>query len=440
MDVNIGDNRYRFMIRDIYRKQIDEVMEMQDVCSFPDLITLNGLLSRLEQWKQGKDTVMNFPMANSFINHALDICYRLPYAEIGSDAPGYIKDRIMTYDRDKMNDILEQLQYNVINKKDAGRFISGLTTLKKNYLLPQLKDHLLALVYAVNSKEPRLRLFLNPNLVRLHDFGDNGGRTAWNHCGTPPSIHNFSQYLFTGGLSRLNLSFAVKWRKQILNRTFVYTPPYVEALTANLMDAYPLLPVGREVEKDFATAAKWVDKAKETLQKARQDQNLGAKVKDALAAVTGGFHYRETIRYLDGKRTGYPLFFSELKQLGRVLELGARDGHNGIYYGTFGNLVARPFRIFPQDLAMFFGRGAVSGAMMDEFPVSMGWYFHKKNVPGPLMGYMIYTYFTRTAPLLFSQNHFRDYLAGYFVSDVFNDSQLENLLREFQKEGHLKLK
>lgn len=441
--VEIGGTQYRFMIRDIYYRQIHSIMSMQDVCSFPEMITLNGLLNRLEKWKRKEDSVMNFAMANSFINRVLDICYGLPHAEISDDAPEYIRERVMSYDRATMHNILESMQHNIVNNGGENQFLSLLTQLKRDYLLLQLKDHMLSLIYAVSSKEPRLRLFLNPNLVRLHDFSNRDGKTAWNHCGTPPSLDHFSEYLLTGGLSRLSLSFSVKWRKQILNRTFVYSPPFVEAMTANLMDVYPLPPSGKDNGEDFRRAAKWIESAREILRNARQDESLKKQVSLNLSYICAGFHYRETMLYLEGKRNDLPLFLIELKELGRRMESESaviENGTGGIAYEVFGNMVNRPLRWLPQDLAMFFGRGEYSGALVDEFVLAAALRLSQKNIPFSLIGHILYSYYTRTAPLLFSQNHTRDYFSGYYLADVFNDSQLENLLKEFQKEGHLKLK
>lgn len=441
--VQVGDNQYRFMIRDIYYKQIHAVMSMQDVCSFPEMITLNGLLSRLEKWKRKQDSVMNAAMANSFINRVLDICYGLPHAEISDDAPEYIRDRVMSYDRERMHQILEKMKHNIVNNGDDNKFLTLLTQLKRDYLLLQLKDHMLALVYAISSKEPRLRLFLNPNLIRLHDFSTRNGKSAWNHCGTPPSLDHFSEYLLTGGLSRLNFSFSIKWRKQILNRTFIYSPPFVEAVTANVMDVYPLPPWGKVNGNDYRQASKWINFARDTMQAARQDETLKRNVHRTLSCISTGFHFRAAMLFMEGKRNNNPLFLSELKELGRRMESGNNDIDNtagSIAYNVFGNMVNRPLRWLPQDLAMFFGRGEYSGVLVDEFVLAAAQRLVKNKIPFALLGHILYRYYTRTAPLLFSQNDGRDYYAGYYLAGIFNDSQLENLLKEFQKEGHLKLK
>ena len=43
----------------------------------------------------------------------------------------------------------------------------------------------MATVYALHAKSERLRIFLNPNLTRLHNFNTENGFTPWNHCGVP---------------------------------------------------------------------------------------------------------------------------------------------------------------------------------------------------------------------------------------------------------------
>jgi hypothetical protein len=212
-----------------------------------------------------------------------------------------------------------------------------------------------------------------------------------------------------------------------------------------------------------------VDFGMELMRKAREKKNINLRndlIKE-LSAVTSGYHYRSVIDYLTGKTREYHLFCSETRNAaeiffkkGKYLEesqykeqleafnrpplkkILQAESHRfgGIYYRTFGNLVPHRFRLFPQEAANFFASGWVSGEMIDEFKVRMGWYFYKKHMPPFLLGHVLYEYFNSTAPRFLSQNHPNDYFSTYFIFEIFNDSHFNCLLKNLQKEGHLKLK
>jgi len=288
-------------------------------------------------------------------------------------------------------------------------------------------------------------------MVRLHDFEDYKNLTPWNYCGPPHATHYFSKYHLSGGLSRLNIAFATKWHKHLFGRTYVYNSAHVRSLLTNLLDLYP---DPRDYQSITANAL-LVDFGLDLLRKSRDNKTIRKDVIRELGTITSGYHYRKAVHYLTGKSSDHNLFFSEIKQLGeRFLKkkkyldestIKALSEHppprlGGIYYHTFGNLVPQPFTIFPQGVSNFFDNGWISGEMVDEFQIKLSWHLYKKNIPPFLLGQVLYSYLNRTAPRVFSQSHFKDYFATYFMFKIFNNSHLSKIIKNLQKKGYLKLK
>ncbi len=442
--LNINNTDFRFMVKDQYRKEIEEILQGQEVCSLSTLLGINRLLDRLSEGESLSPSV-------GISRRILQLFEKLPYAEISKDAPASIQERVVVYSKEALNKDVT----NLIEKINTGAEVSELKTLileiKNNYLLHHLKDHLLALVYAVNGKSAKLRVFLNPNMVRLHDFDDYKERTPWNTCGIPPAGSHFSGYHLSGGLSRLNTAFAVKWYEHLFRRTFIYNPSHVQAMLVNLLDLYPVPAVKQNIEYN----ALLVDFGLDLLRNARENETLRNHVIEELGTITSGYHYRKTVNYLNGKAKDYRLFFSEIKRLGEALSkkkkyletpagkelLKKRALPSGsIYYHTFGNLTPQPFHMFPQDVSNLLDSGRTSGEIIDEFKIKVGWFLYKQKIPGVLLGQVVYSYLTNTAPRYFSQSHANDYVSTYFMFEVFNKSHLSRILKNLQKQGYLKLK
>ncbi len=453
--LNIGNIDYRFMIKDICRKKVTDIMETQQVCSLGTLFQINRILDELNS----KGSAVN----PQFGDNLVELFQQMPYSEISSDAPRAVKARVMPYSRDKMLKDVGKLAKR-IQKKAPKDDIRALTyKIKKDYLIHFLREHMLTLVYSINAKSPKLKVFLNPNVVRLHDFSSRQGRTAWNFCGTPKVADLFSEYHFCGGLSRLNIVFASKWHDHLFKRTLIYDPTHTQSVIVNLLDLYP----DPQVNQIVTYNAMLVEFGIDLLQDAREDKKLREDVITVASDVTTGYHYRQAVRYVTGKAKNRHLFFSEIKRLGEAFFRGGihldhsaqRNGlekfnrsplagmigrqdikFGGIYYHTYGNLEPQRLNLFPQALTVLFDSGYLSGEMIDEFKVKMSWHLYKKKVPSYLLGQVLYTYLNKTAPRFLSQNHDRDYASTYFVFDIFNNSHLAKIIKNMQKEGHLKLK
>lgn len=443
-DITIDNTRFTFMVNDDYRGKIEEILRSQEICPLFTLLEINRLFDLLIETE-------SLSAANRTAGRIAELCQGLPYADISNEAPKEVRNRVVIYSREKMDSDLALLIEKVNSDTAKPNLRALILKIKNNYLVHQLKDHLLGLAYAVNAKYPKLRVFLNPNMVRLHNFNDAGERTAWNYSGTPSAAAHFSGYHFSGGLSRLNILFAGKWYQQLFRRSFIYDAAHVQSFLVNLLDLYPVPPG----EEDIAANTLMVDLGIDLLQDARDNDTKRKDVVEALAAITSGYHYRKAVNYVNRKYKDHDLFFSELKQLGEIffdkgkyldnpalkkLPKHRRPAPGGIYYHTFGNLTPQSFRLFPQDMANLFDSGRVGGELVDEFRIKTGWHLYKNKIPPALLGQVLYAYTTRTAPRVFSQNYTGDYFATYFVFKVFNNSHLRKILKDLRKEGCLKLK
>jgi len=455
--MSIENTDYKFIIKDMYKKNIEEILQSQEACSLSTLLKINGLFDRVLSERE------NLPTANDIVNRISELFTQLPYAEISKEAPKRIRERVMAYSNERLNKDLKKLGEKINRIADASELESLIEKIKKNYLLPQLKDHLLTLAYAVNAKTPKLRVFLNPNMVRLHDFDDHKSQTAWNYCGTPSAADNLSSHHLSGGLSRLSLTFAAKWHDHLFSRNYILNSAHVQSVIINLLDLYP----GPRIDQSLTYNALLVDFGLELLRKSRDDETIRKDLITELSVITAGYHYRKAVNYLTGESKDQDLFFTEIRQLGetffkkrKYLEGSAckeqleafnqkplsallkeqEPWFGNIYYHTFGNLSPQQFHLFPQEVSTLFYPGWISGEMINEFKIKVGWHLHKKKMPSILLGQVLFSYFDKTVPRFFSQNHVNDYFSTYFLFKIFNNSHLRGILKKLQREGYLKLK
>lgn len=462
--LEIDNTDYIFRINELYKKDLKEILESQGACSMTVLLEIDDLFNRLSAERE------NLPAVTQIIGRLEDLVInRLPYAEISKDAPKSVRERVTPYSRDRLNKDWSRIAGMTIRVADSAELQTSLLNFKKDYLVYQLANHMLTLAYALNAKNPKLRVFLNPNMVRLHNFVEERDQTAWNYCGAPPALDNLSGYYFVGGLSRLNLCFASRWQDYLFGRTYVYNPEQLQALLVNLLDYYPVPP-----DNDMtAYNALLTDFGLELLNKAGngtndngQDnssyQSMREDIIKELGAITAGYHYRKAVDYLTGKIKEHDLFFSEIKLLGeaffnkgkylehaaakKLLELREKLKNRptrlteGIYYYTFGNLTPQPFKLFPQETGILFRSGSVSGEMIDEFKIKLDWHLYKKKISPLLLGVVLRDFIMRTGSKFFSQNHVNDYSSIYFMFKLFNNAHLNGILKKMQQEGYLKLK
>jgi len=454
--LSINNTDYEFLIKEIYRKNIEEILQSQNVCSLSILLEINRLMEILSGDEAG-------PARFDIGNRVIQLVGGLPIGDISKKAPKYIQARVMPYSRASLKKDLAILMKYVNEGASNGELRLVVNKIKTDYLVHQLKEYLLTMAYAVNAKNPKLKVFLNPNMVRLHDFENHKDQTAWNYSGTPSITDFFSGYNLRGGLSRLNITFAAKWVDHLFGQTFIYNAPFVQSFLVNLLDFYPV-PM---INETLTYNALLVDFGLELLRKSRDNKTMRQEVINELSGITTGYHYRKAVDYLTERSNQHNLFFCEIKRLGETFfkkrkyleECACKDQletfaqlplkaiiedqnrwFGNIYYHTFGNLTPQQIRIFPQDVSHVFHAGWVSGEMVDEFKIKLSWLLHKKKIPAYLLGQVLYSYLNTTLPRVLSQNHYRDYSSAYFVFEIFNNAHLNGILKNLQKEGSLRLK
>jgi hypothetical protein len=459
--VNIGGATYKFMIKDAFQKTIRQILQSQEICSFSDLLEINRLLDEGVNAKPPFNGTLGVQIRELFL--------KLPYPGISDDAPKDMRERVMPYSHPKLHKMVKNFVDRMVMGEGRSQLQEKAAELQADYLIYQLRDHLLGLVYAVNAKDAKLKAFLNPNFVRLHDIVYCNGNNLWNNECKPPIKKSkpFSDYFLKGGLSRLNLAFASRWQEHLFRENILLNPSHVQAVITNVLSLYPLPRVNRVLTYE----AMLVELGLGLLREAVDSGNnvLKQDVITALSRVTAGYHYRQTMAYLNGESTHHNLYFNEINRLGKYVFGGfpgkeylvhfpawkklqalttpskreslnlELDRFGNLYPRTFSNLVPREFPIFPQEISNLFKYGWISGSMIDEFKIKIAYHMVKKKIPPELLGQILYMYLDTTGRSFLRQNHFNDYPITYFIFDIFNNSHLNNLIKKLKKEGYLKL-
>jgi len=460
--LTIANTRYKYFIKDKFKKILTDILLSQEVCSFSTLLEINRLFDEGLRVKP--------PNTGEIGSRIRSIFRLLPHPGISDDAPRSIRHRVIAYSPSKLNKVVRGLTSKIHMGAKQDALKASLDKIKGGYLIYQLKDHLMALAYAVNAKDAGLKSFLNPNLVRLHDINGSKGAGPWDNYGKNQKHRYFSEYHLSGGLSRLNIALAAKWKEHLFRNNVIHNSPQIYALIINLMDFYPVPLVnhsltynGLLVELGLALISRAEDNDNDALKKSLMEK---------ISRVTSGYHYRRFVEYLDGKSNHHNLFFSEIKALAEVFfqHSGPQKGENrwgiptlgkleafsgpplseglkkeehrfgSIYSHTFGNLRPQKIPLFPQEVANLFSSGWLSGEMMDEFKVKLAYHLHKKKIPPDLLGQLLYMYLSKTCRRFLRQNHPYDYSAAYLIFKIFNTSHLNRQIKQLKKEGYLKLK
>lgn len=462
-DVVIEGLKYKFTIRDAFHKTIKKILQAQEVCTFTDLLEINRLLEEGLKVKPPHTTDVGARIEGVF--------QQLPIPGISDDAPKSVRDRVSPFSQAKLSKLVKGFVEKMHMGAGRGQLEKLAAQIKGDYLIYQLKDHLLALAYAVNAKDAKLRAFINPNFLRLHDITACNGYSLWdNECQNKrqKKLDKLSGFHLSGGLSRLNLSFATRWQEHLFRENILLNPPHVQAVITNLLELYPF----PRVNQSLTYQALLVELGLTLMRKAGENGNETIKqdMIDVLHTVTAGYHYRQAMAYINGESDYHNLYFNELYRLGEVflLKFPGReylagipawkklaafrtpsqaealkteiDGFGAIYSYTFGNLRPQSLRLFPQEMSNLLASGWLSGSMIDEFKIKLAYHMYKKKIPPPLLGQFLYMYLNKTGRRFLRQNHIHDYPITYFVFDIFNTSHLNRLIKQLKKEGYLKLK
>jgi hypothetical protein len=454
LPLTIQNQDYEWLVKDVFKASLIEMLRSQEDCTLSLLVEINNLMDNLCL------APAEFPKSSR--RRLLEAFEELPYPDFSKDAPKILRDRVLAYSKSDLDDDLQKLLKMSDNKAPKKEIQKAVQETKNVYLLPNLKDYFVTMAYALNAKSQKLRIFSNPNLVRLHDFSESEGSSPWNSNSSPGNKLEFSGYYLKGGLSRLNLTFANNWCSQLFAKN-VFNNGHAQAMINNVLAMFPQPMVSHSPDFD----ALLVEFAVELLQKCSSDEKLKSEIKNSIKNLLAGYHYRRLDDFLSGRNNDYYLFFSELQQIGscffnsgthlndfsqqeklgkfaqmplRAVIAQESDPWGNIYYQSSGSLRPRQYNIFPQEIANLFASGWVSGEMIREFKIKIAYMAYKNNFPSPLLGQFVFDYFYSVLKPIYAQNHEKDYISTYFVIDIMNISHLKNTMKKMLKEGALRLK
>lgn len=453
--ITMNNRKNRFLVQDQVKSVVKDILQSQEICPPSSLIEVNSVLKRAGNPRAKRGSGMTTALIEAF--------NQLPYPDISNEAPRFIIARVRKYKKENLESDLQKLISQIESKATATDIQATIKKIKSDYLIHQLGDYLLGLSYAINAKTERLRIFLNPNLTRLHDFDETDGDTPWNSCKTPKIKQRFSGFYFQGGLSRMNLLFSQSWEDHLFSRNYIYDREQVQAVITNILDMFPVPLISRS--QTYVGLV--VELGLELIQKAKENYAINRDVVRELRTITTGYHYRKIMDFLHHKTKDYYLFFTEIFNLGkRFLDSGRHldefslreklnmlththlfkivqqemDQFGGIYYHTFGNLRPRQFHLFPQEIANLFDANWTGGEIINEFKIKTAYHAHKKMFPPQLLGQFLYNYLTKTCRKFFSQNYIKDYFSTYFIFDIMNNSHLTKIVKKLQEKGEVRLK
>ncbi len=443
------------------------IIRSQEACSLSTLVTINRLLAQaLEGGNAGWSEDMSRRLREAFekLPHpdpaaasALDsslapLVTEEYYSRLRIPVP-YSSGRMLR----RFNLFLE--------KKTASAPVEELRPLvqeiKGGCLMAHLKHYLVSLTYALAVKNSKLRVFINPNLVRFHDFSPT---LAWKTSGLLKQKDHVAGFRLQGGLSRLNILLAYPYSKHFLGRGVKeYTAQAVPAIFNNL-DLYPDSRMDRVQEY----TGLMVLYGKELLNRAREDSGLREGIRRRLALLTAGRHYRRVMAGLELSKTSVEtcVRFAEYLALGehyfwqpghdyrfsmedlaasfredmaRVAIEKEMNRLGSIYYHTFGTLRSQRFRMFPQPLSHFFATRWVGGEMINEFKIKAAYISYLKQMPPQLLGFFIYDYL-RYARRYFAQDYENDFDKTFYMYSTYNYLYLENIFKKLKTKGIVRLK
>jgi len=456
--MTLHDLEYELMNKDMLKKSLKEILASQEAVNLSTIYDFNDLFNRLPSSNQATK--------KSGFNKIVSLFQKISHPEISKEAPDFIKKRILFYKRSELNKDLTKLQILVTKKNTDKKLIKLINKFKRKYILPHLKNYLVTIAYALNAKTEKLRIFINPNLVKLHDFSDTGKNTPWNYSGKPDSslsVKAISGFRLKGGLSRLNIIFSSVWRDQMLAGNIIFDKNLVESVFTNLLNLYPYTKLKyfpKYVSLLINYGVSLMDNGKNT-----------PKIKEKLKLDSGKFisgnTYKNIIDYLDGKTKKPLLFYDQYFKLGkrfskyksilntfyakdelkRYFELPLKAElekekkcFGNIYFKTFGSLKPKWREFFPPETGNLINSGTPNGEYFREFKIKLSYIANKKKYPPAMYGHFLYKYFTTNFPRFYQQNYNKDYYTMFFIFDILNNANLSKIIKQYQKKGYVRLR
>gem|GEM_PF-689780 len=479
------------------KKEISQVLKKQRACALSDLVKLNGFLRNVKEnisWESRMGEMM-LDIYN-LLPHPADITARdkraVPLAWSMSRESMLVSKFLEPYSAAKVLKMLNRLvklkssERSPQEMEETERLVKKI---KERCLLSHLQHYLVTCAYAVTLKSAKPRIFLNHNFTRLHDFYPNGRRTAWNSSNIVHHLGEINCYHLRGGLSRLNITLGYPYSDYMWGRILRYFRPQTVPMLFNNLDLYPYPSISRAQEY----VGLLVSLGKKMVEKAARDPQtpgLRRKVEEKLARVTAGYHYRNVMALLQGKRENHPLYFSELMRLGEFFyqeSLGGRpriaknigiqykgeykiltepykgfpdegrgepcvhpalsdsllgqemEKTGSIYYHSFGTLLPHRYRLFPQPLSHLFQSKWIGGEMINELKVKTAYISHMKKTPPELLGFLIFHHL-HYVRRFFEIEYKNEYSRTYHTYDTYNYLHMNRICKQLKKQGVLRLK
>jgi len=432
------------------KKEILQILKKQRACALSDLVKLNGFLRNLKEnvsWesRMGEHILDIYDL----LPHPADITTRdkraVPLAWSVSRESMLVSKFLEPYSAVKVLKMLNRLvklkssESSPQEMEEIGRLVKKI---KGRCLLSHLQHYLVTCAYAVTLKSAKPRIFLNHNFTQLHDFYPNGKHTAWNSSNVVHHLGEINCYHLRGGLSRLNITLGYPYSDYMWGRVLRYFRPQTVPMVFNNLDLYPYPSISRAQEY----VGLLVSLGKKMLEKAaRNPQNPGLRriVEEKLARLTAGYHYRNAMALLQGKREKHPLYFSELMRLGEIFSqesLGQEMEKIGsIYYHSFGTLLPHRYRLFPQPLSHLFQSKWIGGEMINELKVKTAYISHMKKTPPELLGFLIFHHL-HYVRRFFDVEYKNEYSRTYHTYDTYNYLHMNRICKKLKKQGVLRLK
>ncbi|MEN8222815.1 MAG: hypothetical protein ABFR36_06105 [Acidobacteriota bacterium] len=456
--IELYSSDYEIMNKNILSESLNKIIASQEVIHLSTVFEFNDLFNRLPS---SEKTTMK-----SRYNKIVDLFQRLSHPEISDEAPRFIRMRVMSYKRSELNKDLIRLESLITGKNSKGEIKKLVEKFRNKYLFPHLKNFLVTIAYALNAKTERLRIFINPNLVRLHDFEDSEKNTPWNYSGRPDSTlsaKTIPGFRLKGGLSRLNIIFSSVWRDQMLAGNIIFDTTLIESVFTNLFNLYPFAKL--KYFPEYASLL--INYGVELMDKGKNDPLLKKQLKLEAGKFLAGNTYKNIIDHLDGKTKKPLLFYDQYYKLGRaflnnkdffnkyhakdklrkylVLPLKAelnneKKWFGNIYFRSFGSLKPKWREVFPPETGNLFSSGAFNGEAFREFKMKLSYLSEKKKYPPLLQGHFLYNYLLSTFPRFYQQNYDKDYHTTYFIFNILNNANLSKIIKRYQKKGYVRLR
>jgi len=380
-DFRLDNAKYKFIIKDSFSGNIEQILRSQEVSSYKNLAIFYSLLE--------KGLILKPPATGEISSDILETFRLLPLPGISNDAPKNIRARVLSYSEDQVTELVNIF----IKKMNLGEAPAELTKLKtqleSDFLVYQVKDYLLTTAYALNAKDSRLKAFMNPNFVRMHDIAlSKNSLTFWDNYSVPiirGKTHEIElqDFYLTGPLSRLNITFASRWQGQFFKELNLPNPYYIRGVITNMMEYYPLPKISRSMnyngllvelglellrstpDEDLDSEAtdetenennpdtgtitntesntesenisSQTETGADTTQQAvtpspEEDKTLNEKLSNVLVPVlryvTSGYHYRRLMDHITHKFPFSGLYFSELNAIGSAFLSSNSTGGN----------------------------------------------------------------------------------------------------------------